>query len=549
MLKKFHILFAVMLCLMLVTAACGQAADDPDLDPDPDPIDDPGEDDEPGDEGPVEGGTLTVAVANNPRNIDPRLQWDGASMVPLSNLVDRFFTIAEDGTLRPLLATEWYTNEDSTEFTFELRQDAKFHDGTDVTAESIVESILWTAAQPEYPQANFWTNLESVEAMDSHTLVVRTESPVAATEFFRNRLYSPWPISLQQQEDHGDEGVTEPISTGPFAFVSYTGDDQIVLERFDDYWGGAPYLDQLVFRVIPDTSTRRVEMEAGTVDVLMNVEPRDVEAFEDHGLNIIVGPAPINAMVSMNLASEPLQDLEVRQALAHALNREAMIDRVFYGYATMATTYLHPSNIYHNSSVSGFDYDLDLAKTLLDEAGWELGEDDYRFRDGERLELEIASHEVEPWGIMSQILQDQLRSIGIAASITTTDTTAFYNSVRGGTYDIAYWVLSGNSWDQMGHPNLRTEDWGNISHMRDSSAEIQALQQEINDIILEFDGALDEETREATTYELQQVMNENVVTIPLWFPDRIYVTQPYVRGLEAPTVVGMIRFEKAWLDK
>lgn len=497
-------------------------------------------------EEPKRGGTLTVAVGTNPRNIDPRLQWDSSSQQPLSNIVDRFFTVGEDFEYRPLLAESWSYNEDGTEYTFHLRRGVKFHDGTEVTAEVIRDNILFTAnPENQSPQITFWETLDSVETPDPYTLVIKLKEPVAPATYLARRLDSPWPLAASQS----NVPVNNPISAGPFKFVSYTGDDQVVMERFDDYWGGAPYLDRVIFRVIPDPGTRRVEMERGTVDVLIEVDPKDVAAYERRGLTILSGPAPFNNMISFNLSSGPLSERAVREAIAYAIDRDALIDRVFYGFARKATTFVHEQNVYHNASIPSRDYDVAKARRILDEAGWVVGRDGFRSKDGVRLHLTIASRNDDRWNLMSQVLQQQLADIGIDSTISTTDTSAFYDAVRGGNYDLAYWSLSGNSWTDLGHPNLGSNDWGNIAHLTKSTPELQEVQREIDRLINGFESALDEDTRRMFSQELQALVYEHVITVPLWFEDKIMVTQPYVRGIEAPSIMRTIRLEKAWLDK
>lgn len=492
------------------------------------------------------GGTLTVAVGTNPRNIDPRLQWDSSSQQPLSNIVDRFYTVGEDFEYRPLLAESWSYNEDGTEYTFKLRKGVKFHDGTELTAGVVRDNILFTADPAnQSPQITFWETLESVETPDSHTVVIKLTEPVAPATYLARRLDSPWPLGGAQS----GTGVNNPISTGPFKFVSYTGDDQVVMERFDDYWGGAPYLDKVIYRVIPDPGTRRVEMERGTIDVLVEVDPKDVAGYERRGLTVLRGPAPFNNMISLNVSSGPLSELAVRKAIAYAIDRDALIDKVFYGFATKATTFVHDQNVYHNASIPSRDYDVAMARQILDDAGWKVGRDGYRSKDGVRLHLTIGSRNDERWNLMSQVLEQQLSDIGIDATINTTDTSAFYDAVRGANYDLAYWSLSGNSWTELGHPNLGSADWGNIAHMTKSTPELQAVQQQIDRHIHGFESALDEETRMMHSQELQRLVYEHVITVPLWFEDKIMVTQPYVKGLEAPSIMRTIRLEKAWLDK
>lgn len=499
---------------------------------------------------PKKGGTLRVALSANPRNIDPRLQWDSTSQMALVNIVDRLFTVGTDFSYRPLLAESWSGSPDAKSYTFKLRKGAKFHDGTDVTAEAIKQNILWAADQShKSPQVTMWDALESVETPDAATLIIKFKSPVSEPTFMANILDSPWPISGKQITENGDKAITNPIAAGPFKFVSYTGDDQIVMERNDQYWGGAPLLDKIIFRVIPDAATRRVEMEAGTIDVLMDVAPKDVDGYKAKGLKVVNGPAPTSGMISLNLATPALQELPVRQAISHAIDRNAIAKKIFFGYVTMATTYIHPQNVNYAKDIPGYGYDVAKAKKLLDDAGWKVGADGVREKNGQKLELTIGSRNHDTWTLMSQVIQEQLKAIGIGTKINTTDTTAFYNSVRAGTYDIAYWSLNSSGWHNLDHPNLRSTDWGNIAHLAKSSPEIQQVQTQIDGIIDGFQSSLDAKDRAKYAYDLQKIVNEQVITVPLWFEDRLYVMQPYVMEIEAPTVVRTIRFEKTWLDK
>lgn len=527
--KRVRIVFSVVLMAMLVLTAMPGLANE-------------GE--------PKEGGTLTVAVATNPRNIDPRLQWDSSSQQPLSNIVDRFYTTGEDFSYRPLLAESWSYNDEGTEYTFNLRPGVKFHDGTELTSEVVKDNILF-AANPanQSPQVTFWETLESVETPDALTVVLKLKEPVAPMTYLSRRLDSPWVLSGAQAAAGGTQGFSQPIAAGPFKFVSYTGDNQIVMERFDEYWGGAPYLDRVIFRVIPDPGTRRVEMERGTVDILIDVDPKDVAGYEARGLTVLRGPAPFSNMISYNVADGPLAERAVREAIAHSIDRAAVIDRVFYGFAIEATTFVHEENIYHNGAVPSRDYDLAKANRILDEAGWKAGRDGIRTKNGQRLHLTIASRNDERWNLMSQVFQAQLSAIGIDSTINTTDTSAFHDAVRGGNYDLAFWSLSGSDWTSLGHPNLGSEDWGNIAHMKDSVPELQAAQKEIDRLIRGFESSVDEDLRLQYSQELQQLVYDHVIIVPLWFEEKIIVTQPYVKGLEAPSIMRTIRLEKTWLDK
>lgn len=498
---------------------------------------------------PVKGGTLTIAIPGQVVSVDPHKQWDSNSMAALDNMVDTLMTPGPDNKLRPLLAESWSASPDGKVFTFKIRKGAKFHDGTEVNAEAVKKSID-RVMQDELksPQKANWAKLDKVVVKDSHTLEIYWKEPAIPEQFYLDTFWRSFIVSPAAIEKYGMDLAQNPVAAGPFKFESYKADDRLVMARFDEYWGGAPYLDKVVARIIPESNTRRVEMEAGTIDVLIGVEPKDVAAFEKKGIKIVRGPAPSMASLAMNLNRPPFDDVKVRQAVAHAIDKDALIKKVLFGYATPSVTGTHPISPGAAKDVKGFDYNPEKAKQLLDEAGWKVGPDGVRVKDGKRLSVTIAARNDETWMLISQVAQEALKNIGFEATIDAKDWGAFLEAMRTGNYDLGYWRLNGNTFEPQGYTwNLLSSSYWAVNQLN-KSEKYKDLQKKVDDLLNAGAQELDQTKRYAIYAEFQKLIVDNVIFVPLWHEDRLVAVQPWVQDLEVPTLVPFVRADKAWID-
>jgi peptide/nickel transport system substrate-binding protein len=498
--------------------------------------------------GPVRGGHLVVAIPSSPVSIDPHRQWDWISLQSIFNLFEPLLTIDENNELRPLLAESWEASEDAMSFTFHLREGVLFHDGTPVTADALRISIE-RIRDPELasPQAPLFKDLERIEVVDEHTLVMHYAKPQVPAPYFITRLWTAKAISPAAIEELGHDLAKHPVGAGPFQFVEYIPDDRLVLRRFDDYWAGAPYLDELVIRIIPEAATRRIEMEAGTIDVLLAVEPKDVAGYEARGIRVVTGAAPSYQMLAVNLARSPFDELAVRRAVAYALDRETIIDVAWYGHAVLSTAYTHPASWHVHPDLTPIPYDPDRAIQILEDAGWLLGPDGVRGREGERLSiLAITSvHEIRV--LITEMVQAQLAAVGFEVKIEIMDWAAYLAAMRAGDYDISFWSLAGSHFEPLMHPNLHTDDHWNVSQMPHNPA-VAELQFRVDDIIDEARMALERERQMELSHKFQELMLEYLFVIPLAHAKRLTAVQPWVHGLEVPTMIPVVRAERAWID-
>jgi len=341
--------------------------------------------------------TLVFGRGGDSVGLDPAYETDGNSFMVCDNVYEALVSYADESTeLQPGLAESWDIAPDGKTYTFHLRKGVKFHDGTPFNADAVVFSIgrmmkernvkffgnaLDIPAQERTPE--YWVSMEmddtigAIEATDEYAVVFklkRVEAPFLANmgmDFAD--IISPTAFTANPKEF-----LRNPVGTGPFKFVSWVKDDRIILEKNNDYWdkSGGPYLDKVVFRSIPENSVRFLELKAGNIHICQFPNPADVElARKDPNLQLISQPGMNIGYLSFNHTKEPWKsNIHLRKAIAHAVNRQAIVDNLYQGMGQVAKNPIPPTMWGYNEEVPGFQYDVELAKAELAEAGFPEGQ-------------------------------------------------------------------------------------------------------------------------------------------------------------------------------
>jgi len=395
---KLHRLLMLLVVAMLAIAVAGCGGDDDD-----DAVGDTTTTEEPA-EG---GGTLVFGTSQDPVVLDGALVSDGESLRAIDQMFEGLVTLSAGGTdIEPALATEWEASEDGLAWTFTLREGVTFHDGEPFNADAVCFNFdRWYnfPAPLQSPSASYYwqtvfggfadpaegspeTSLyASCEATDETTVVLNltkaSSSFLGALALTNFTIASP--AALQEfgadegtvDEDTGFRptgtyGTEHPVGTGPFKFESWTRGDRLVMVRHDDYWGDPAKLERLIFRPIPDNAARLQALQAGEIQGYDLVEPQDVPTIEgDDNLQILDRPAFNVGYVGINQATEPLDQLEVRQAIAHALNRQEVVDNFYAGRGDVAHAFMPPDLFGYADDVTQYEYDPARSQELLEEAG------------------------------------------------------------------------------------------------------------------------------------------------------------------------------------
>lgn len=421
-------IFVLLLVLTLALSACSEASPSPEA---PAPAEgQPAAPEQP--QAPeTTSKTLVVALTQAPASLDPADHRDRSAETVIRNMFDGLVTRDNTSGVHMELATsiEWL---DDTTMQIELKQGVKFHNGSEMTADDVVFTFNRVIQEDaiEYPEAHtsprkgLIAPLESIEKTGDYSVVMK--------------FNAPWPPAMQmlvhQQivpkaylEEVGTQGFLErPIGTGPFKFVSASsGLDEVIMERFDDYHGGAADLepvdvacvDQVVFRAIPEASTRVAALLAGEVHIIQAVPLDMIDTLEANpDVQVKTAPGTQPKWIELNVNKPPFDDVRVRQALNFVINKDLLIEEIYGGRAVALPGALSPYNNFVNKGLQPYPYDLDKALALFEEAGWQDSDGDgYLDKDGQTLSFTIDT--LEAWRPLAEAVGNLLQSAGIDANV------------------------------------------------------------------------------------------------------------------------------------
>ncbi len=346
----------------------------------------------PGETPAAAGGTFIFGRGADSVQLDPAIVTDGESFRVTGQCLEPLYQY-EPGSTKPIpaLAEECTANADSTEWTCKLRQNVKFHDGTDFNADAVVFNFeRWRFTTNPYHYASqvfeyyeaMWGGFDDasiitkVEKLDEYTVKFTLNAPLAP--FIANLAMDIFAISSPAAiEKYGEEyGLPAAgcVGTGPFIFKEWIEGDHITVTANDDYWGGRPAIDEIVFRVIPDDSARYLALKAGDIHGLEQATVEDLEAAQqDPDLYVIARQGLTTSYVAFNFKIKEFQDIRVREAVAHAINKEPLVKSFFGEFGQVAKTLLTPAMWGFNDAIEDWAYDPELSKKLLADAGFPDG--------------------------------------------------------------------------------------------------------------------------------------------------------------------------------
>jgi peptide/nickel transport system substrate-binding protein len=361
--------------------------------------------------------SITIALQLEPPNLDPT---GGAAeaidSVVYLNIFQGLTRFTSDGSVVPNLATGWTVSDDGLTWTFNLVEGVTFHDGTTFDAEDVKFSLDRARAEDSTnAQKGLFAQIADVTVVDPLTVQITLSQPNGALPF-----NLAWGDAVIVAPETAATNATNPVGTGPYRFQEWVQGDRVELVRSDSYWGEAPPLASATFRFISDPSAAFAAVMAGDVDVFAGYPaPENLAQFQaDPTFQVLVGSTEGETILSTNNARPPFDNPLVRQALAHAIDRQAIIDGAMFGYGTPIGTHFAPHNPAYVDLTAQSAHDPDLARQLLAEAG---------FPDGFTTTLKLPPPSYARRG--GEILAAQLREVGIEAEITNVEWAQWIDEV------------------------------------------------------------------------------------------------------------------------
>ena len=391
--------------------------------------------------------TVTWGEDNDYATLDPRVTQSRHEAQAIMQMFESLLFLDTDGKFYPWLAQRWEYSKDGTSLTFYLRRDVKFHDGTPFNAEA-VKFTFDTIVDPKLGSqgaVDFLGPYKSTDVIDAYTARVNWTQPFAAA---LTNLSNPWLLSIVSPaavRKLGNDGFARnPVGTGPFKFVEWVPRVRVVMDRYDAYqWApkvfkrtGPAAFKRHVIRIIPDNSTRVAALERGEIDVCDAVPPISVKQYQGtRDFDVMVGDVsgiPLSHLLNTQLT--PTDDLRVRQAYMYAVNRPQVVQQVFFGVAKPAFGPLTPTTPEYWSGVEKlYPYDPRKAAALLEEAGWKMGPDGVRVKNGKPLEIHFITL-LEP--DLEVAVQAAVKDVGIKLNVETVTKPRQDELVMHGQYNI-----------------------------------------------------------------------------------------------------------------
>ncbi|MCB9993395.1 MAG: ABC transporter substrate-binding protein [Hyphomicrobiaceae bacterium] len=406
---------------------------------------------------------LVVGQIAEPAALDPHTVTAVNDFRILMNIYDGLVRY-KPGTLEvePALATSWDISDDGTEYTFHLRDGVKFHDGSDFNADAVKFNFdrMLKDDHPyhdtgPFPLSFFFSSITDVTAVDPLTVKFTLSEPYAP--FLSNLAYPTGLIvSPAAVEQYGKDFGRHPSGTGPFKFVEWQSNARVVIERNDDYWDGAPALDAVIYRPITDANTRVAEMLSGGLDLMVEVPPDNVATFaSDPAFKVYEQAGPHLWFLILNAKDGPFANKEVRQAVNYAVNKQALVDNVLQGTATVAAGPTPPAfNWAYDESLDPYPYNPDKARQMIKDAGFEGAEVTFLVTEG-------GSGMLDPIP-MGTAIQADLEAVGLKVKIETYEWNTFLGIVNPGLEgkgDMAEMAWMTNDPDTLPFLALRTDAW------------------------------------------------------------------------------------------
>lgn len=532
--KSFLLIFTFMTMISIALVGCG--SDDSSGN---------------GDNGDSNGGdgdtqdTLIYGRGADATRLDPATVTDGESLKVTQQVMETLINFKPGTTeLEEGLATDWEEKDEGKTYEFELREDVKFHDGTDFDADAVVYNFeRWQEGDEDDDNFSYYPSMfggfgdesaiKDVEATDDYTVEFHFDEPFSP--FLKNLAMTPFAIASPEalEEEGSDEFEKHPVGTGPFEFDEWDKDNKIVLKKNEDYRDeDKPKLNEIIFRVIDDNSSRLNALKSGEIDLMDGTNPSDVESIEEEdGLEVYNRPPLSMAYFGFNVEEEPFDDEDVRVALNHAVDKESLIDAFYAGKGEAAKNPMPPTVDGYNDDIQPYEYDPEKAKEMLEDAGYEDLEMDLWTFSNPRPYLP------EPEKIAENI-QSSFGEAGVDVNIETYEWSTYVEKVTDGEAPafLMGWTGDNGDADNFIYSLLDEDAIGSNNNARYAN-------DEVHELLTGAQTEADDDARNDLYKEAQEIIHDEAPWIPIIYSEEPLAANDNLQDYE-PNPTGSEPFDE-----
>ncbi len=460
--------------------------------------------------------TLVYGRGGDSTSLDPISTTEGETFKVTENIFETLLEYGDqDTTVNPGLAEKWTVSDDGLSYTFNLRQGVKFHDGTDFNAEAVVFNFdRWMNGNADsFPYYSMFGGykgeeghvIKEVKAVDDYTVQFVLTRPQAP--FLKNLAMSPFGIaSPTAVEKYGDKFRENPVGTGPFKFVEWKQNDTITLEKNPDYWQeGLPKLNKVIFRVIPENTARLNSLTNGEIDIMDGLNNSDeATVLGNDKLQIIERPSMNVGYLGLTTTRKPFDNKLVRQAINHAIDKKSIIDAFYGGKADPAVNPMPSSIEGYNDAIEPYPYDLDKAKALLKEAGYEKG------FEIDLWAMPVARPYMPEAQKVAEVIQESLSQIGVKANIQSVEWATYLDKAAKGEFDMFMlgWTGDNGDPDNFLYTLLDKDSIGSNNYSQYSN-------DELHDVLIQAQTETEQAKRNDLYKKAQEIIHDDAPWVPL----------------------------------
>ncbi len=503
-----------------------------------------------------QGGTMIIGTSGTPNTLNPAFQSGTGTGTPGTQFFATPLRFDENWNPQPYLAESWEVSEDGLSVTLNLVQEAVFHDGAPITSEDVAFSIF--TVQKCHPFKTMFGPVTSVDTPDEHTAVVNLNQPHPAILLAMSSALLPiipkhvYDFDLEAEDCTAireNPASNAPVGSGPFKFVEFVAGESITMERFDEFFLGAPYLDEIIIKIFRDSNAMILSLQRGEIHMIPFLSnTRDIDRLvKDENVNVTdkgyEGIGPIN-WLAFNTKNEILQDKRVRQAIAYAIDRDFIVNALHGGFSSPAYAPITASSPLAYADIERYDVDLEKANQLLDEAG-------YPMEDGKRFTLSVdyipVGGQNEQQKNVAEYLKSQLPEVGIEIEVRASpDFPTWSQRVSNHEFDLTMDILFNWGDPVIGvhrtylSTNIRPGViWSNTQQYE--NAEVDALLDQAGQ-------ALTDEERKGFYDEFQKIVADELPVY--WLNSLPYHTGSFKNVQNVPVTIWgpMSPMNEVWID-